>query len=115
MKYHLEEAVVCIVGLGYVGLPLAEAFSKSLKVMGFDTDTEKVNQLRDRQSAISGRQSEYRTDSSGLTRPETHLTFTTNPKDISKADFIIICVPTPVTKSKEPDLAHFHFRQVAAT
>ncbi len=52
MKCDLEGTVVCIVGLGYVGLPLAEAFSQSLKVIGFDTDTKKVTQLRNRQSAV---------------------------------------------------------------
>ena len=40
-----EQAVICIIGLGYVGLPLAQAFSKSLKVIGFDTDTQKVDHL----------------------------------------------------------------------
>lgn len=53
MKYNLDEAVVCIVGLGYVGLPLAEAFSRSLKVIGFDTDTKKVHQLNRNASPLS--------------------------------------------------------------
>ncbi len=79
--------LVCVVGLGYVGLPLAQAFSKSLKVIGFDTDSQKVNHLN--QQTIS-----------------TDLTFTTNPREIAKADFIIIAVPTPVTRSKEPDLSY---------
>lgn len=99
MKHNLDEAVVCIIGLGYVGLPLAEAFSKSLKVIGLDTDTRKVNQLR-------GQQLESPTDSTSLTRLSTRLTLTTNPKEITKADFFIICVPTPVTRSKDPDLSH---------
>ncbi len=99
MKHNLDEAVVCIVGLGYIGLPLAEAFSKSLKVIGFDTDTKKVNQLR-------GRQVEYPNDSTSLTQLSALLTFTTNPEEITKADFVIICVPTPVTRSKKPDLSH---------
>jgi len=86
MRNDLKSAVVCIVGLGYVGLPLAKAFSKSLKVIGFDTDDQKIKQLSQRGSAT--------------------LTFTTDSKQIGKADFIIITVPTPVTKSKEPDLSH---------
>jgi len=86
MRYDLKSAVVCIVGLGYVGLPLAEAFSKSLKVIGFDTNDQKINQLSQHDSAT--------------------LTFTTDPKQIGKADFIIITVPTPVTKSKEPNLSY---------
>jgi len=82
----LEDAIVCIIGLGYVGLPLAEAFSKSLKVIGFDIDKSKVDHLS--QQTISPK-----------------LSFTANPREIAKADFIIICVPTPVTRSKEPDLS----------
>jgi len=86
MRRDLEQAVVCVIGLGYVGLPLAQAFARSLKVIGFDTDHQKINQL------------------SPVNQP--NLNFTADPREISKADFIIICVPTPVTKSKEPDLSH---------
>jgi len=77
---------VCVVGLGYVGWPLAKAFSKHLKVIGFDTNTTIIERLR---------------------REATHanMVFTDNPRDISTADFIIIAVPTPVTKSKDPDLS----------
>ena len=80
MKHRLGEAVVCIVGLGCVGLPLAEAFSKSLKVLGFDADTKKANQLRNRQlGSLSG--------SITLRRLATHLTFTTNPQEMTKEDY----------------------------
>jgi UDP-N-acetyl-D-galactosamine dehydrogenase len=87
-KLKLNQAVVCIVGLGYVGLPLAQAFSKSLKVIGFDIDTPKVAQLNQANSPAN---------------PD--LCFTDNPGEINRADFIIICVPTPVTKSRQPDLS----------
>ncbi|MFQ6121920.1 MAG: nucleotide sugar dehydrogenase [Dehalococcoidales bacterium] len=86
MRYDLKSAVVCVIGLGYVGLPLAEAFSKKLKVIGFDTDEQKIDQLSQRNSAA--------------------LTFTSDLKQIGKADFIVITVPTPVTKSNKPDLSH---------
>lgn len=86
MRYDPKSAVVCIIGLGYVGLPLAEAFFKSFKVIGFDTDDQKIKQLSQQNSDA--------------------LTFTTDPKQIGKADFIIITVPTPITKSKEPDLSY---------
>ena len=46
MKYEVDNAIVCLVGLGYVGLPLAEAFAKSLNVIGFDTDFQKVQLLK---------------------------------------------------------------------
>jgi len=80
-----------------------------VRVIGFDTDAQKVNQLISHRSAVSTQQSALSSQQSGLLtnnyRPATNLTFTTNPKEIRKADFIIICVPTPVTKSKEPDLS----------
>ena len=82
-----NKAIVCIIGLGYVGLLLAEAFSKSLKVIGFDIDNEKVEKL-------------------DQDNDNQNLILTDKAEEISKADFIIICVPTPVTKSKEPDLSH---------
>lgn len=45
MKFNLDEAIVCIVGLGYVGSPLAAAFAKSLRVIGFDVDGDKIRKL----------------------------------------------------------------------
>ena len=93
MKHDFNGAVVCVVGVGYVGTPLAQAFSRSLKVIGFDIDATKVSRLN-QESA-----------SRGNSAPKHDLIFTTEPKEIGKADFIIICVPTPVTPSKEPDLS----------
>jgi len=52
MKHNLENTVVCIVGLGYVGLPLARAFVKVLRVIGFDTNNEIAEQLNDSESVI---------------------------------------------------------------
>jgi len=89
MKSDLEQAIVCVVGLGYVGLTLARAFSKKLKVIGFDNDLSRVSELNRRD----------------LTN-QTNLRFTADPEEINKADFVIICVPTPVTKSKEPELSY---------
>ncbi len=87
MKRDLEEVVVCIMGLGYIGLPLAKAFAKSLKVIGFDINGDKIAKLNRSNNNPS-------------------LAFTDDPREISRADFIIICVPTPVTQSKEPDLTY---------
>lgn len=81
----LNKAIVCVIGLGYVGLPLAQAFSKSLKVIGYDVDRDKLKKLNENNGCPN-------------------LTVTDSSKEIRQADFIIICVPTPVTKSKEPDL-----------
>jgi UDP-N-acetyl-D-galactosamine dehydrogenase len=82
-----DEPVVCIVGLGYVGAPLLEAFAKHFRVIGFDVDNKVVARLRRK------------------TRSQ-NLVITRDPKEIGRADFIIIAVPTPVTRSKEPDLSH---------
>ena len=94
-KLKSNKSIVCIIGLGYVGLPLAQAFSKSLKVIGLDIDKDKISSLNELNKSSRG------TDSA----VSTNLTFTSDPKCIGKADFIIIAVPTPVTKSKEPDLS----------
>jgi UDPglucose 6-dehydrogenase/UDP-N-acetyl-D-galactosamine dehydrogenase len=85
----MKSKTVCVVGLGYVGLPLAEAFSKHLKVIGFDIDEEKIRNLHDENN-----------------NEEQNIEFTTDPSKINQADFVLICVPTPVTKSKEPDLSY---------
>ena len=89
-----RSAVVCIVGVGYVGLPLAEAFSKHLKVIGYDISEKKVGEL------------DHKNDNN-------NLVFTSDPTYIKKADFILIAVPTPVTESKEPDL--FYVRSSVET
>ena len=81
----MKDKTVCIVGLGYVGLPLAEAFSKHLKTIGFDRDDKKIGYLNNSNKA--------------------NIEFTADPSMIKQANFIIICVPTPITKSKEPDLS----------
>jgi UDPglucose 6-dehydrogenase/UDP-N-acetyl-D-galactosamine dehydrogenase len=87
---RLRDKTVCIVGLGYVGLPLAKAFSKHLKTIGFDIDKEKIRNLGNNNN----------------NEDNIEFTFTSDPAQIKQADFVLICVPTPVTKSKEPDLSY---------
>ncbi|NQE05581.1 UDP-N-acetyl-D-mannosamine dehydrogenase [ANME-1 cluster archaeon GoMg1] len=81
----MKDKTVCIVGLGYVGLPLAEAFSKHLKVIGFDIDDDKIGDLNN--------------NNNNNNNNNDNLEFTTDPSKIKQADFVIIAVPTPVTKS----------------
>nr|QNO57279.1 UDP-N-acetyl-D-mannosamine dehydrogenase [Methanosarcinales archaeon ANME-1 ERB7] len=83
----MKNKTVCIVGLGYVGLPLAEAFSRHLKVIGYDIDDKKIRELN-------------------AENDKENIEFTSDPSKIKQADFVLICVPTPVTKSKEPDLKY---------
>lgn len=87
MQYKLTGAKVCIVGLGYVGLPLAEAFSHYFKVIGFDINPIRVKELN-------------------IKYNNENLIIVNDPKQMKQCDFIIITVPTPVTKSKEPDLSY---------
>jgi UDPglucose 6-dehydrogenase/UDP-N-acetyl-D-galactosamine dehydrogenase len=86
-KIKRGEKVVCIVGLGYVGLPLAKAFSRHLKVIGYDIDEKKIEKLSNEND-------------------EQNIEFTADPSKIKDADLVLICVPTPVTRSKEPDLSY---------
>jgi UDP-N-acetyl-D-galactosamine dehydrogenase len=89
VQAELGQPTVCVVGLGYVGLPLAEAFSRHFKVIGFDTNSNRVGELK-------------------LNNNNQNLIITGNPQQIKEADFIIIAVPTPVTKSKKPDLSYIN-------
>ena len=89
MDNDLGGKVVCVAGLGYVGLPLVQAFARSLKVIAFDVDSKRVAQLNRVQTAEQSR-----------------IRYTDSPEEIGEADFIMICVPTPVTRSKEPDLSY---------
>lgn len=85
-----------MIGLGYVGLPLALAFSKELPTIGFDIDTERVSELavgNDRNNEIS--ESEI---------SESDLELTVDPSCIADTDFIVVTVPTPVTDDHRPDL-----------
>lgn len=89
--------VVCIVGLGYVGLPLAVEFAKKgVRVVGFDVDDKKVKELRKGRDIMG----EY--GKGDIKSPS--ITYTSNAADIGKANFMIISVPTPVTKKNKPDM-----------
>lgn len=88
--------VIGVVGLGYVGMPLAAALAETYKVIGFDISARRIDELK------SGK------DHTGETTPEElanpNLSFTADVKDLATASFIIIAVPTPVTESLQPDV-----------
>ena len=89
-----------IIGLGYVGLPLAMAFSKKFEVIGFDIDKQRVNKLN-LFDDITNQASEK-----GLKEVlKKNLTLTSDPKLVSDCKVYIVTVPTPVTKEKTPDLS----------
>ena len=91
------DACVSVLGLGYVGLPIALAFAKKVKVVGFDIDEERVEMMRqgiDPSGEISAEEFE-----------ECDIEFTSDPGGLSTASFHIVAVPTPINPSQQPDLA----------
>ncbi|HLB43395.1 MAG TPA: nucleotide sugar dehydrogenase [Gammaproteobacteria bacterium] len=88
---------ISVTGLGYVGLPLAIAFSKSFNVIGYDHNKLRIEQLQ-QGIDITG-EIESISD-----LHNSQISFTTNPEDLKKTQFHIIAVPTPVNRAKQPDL-----------
>jgi len=89
---------VAVVGLGYVGLPLAVAFGRSRPTIGFDLSAEKVDNYRnycDPTGEVSGDE----------LRAAGQLRVTTDPADLATADCIVVAVPTPVDQARRPDLS----------
>src|SRR5216683_2137464 len=102
-RIKMRIARVAVVGLGYVGLPLAETFARGgYPVVGFDIDAEKVKKLNTGQSYIGHISSGRIAELIGTGRFEA----TADPRCFEEADAIIICVPTPLTEAREPDLSY---------
>ena len=100
-KIEDKEALIGIVGLGYVGLPLMIRFAEvGFKVLGFDIDKEKVKILNNGESFIKHIPSDKIKQA-----VDYGFKATTNYADAKKVDAIIICVPTPLTKNREPDMS----------
>ena len=89
---------IAIVGLGYVGLPLAVEFSKYYNVTGYDINTKRINELK------SGFDGTSEVKAKNLKNSK-NLYFTSNSNDLIHANIFIITVPTPVFKNKQPDLS----------
>jgi UDP-N-acetyl-D-glucosamine/UDP-N-acetyl-D-galactosamine dehydrogenase len=93
-----QTSVVGVVGLGYVGLPLAVEFGKKIKTIGFDLSAEKIAHYKNF------------TDPTGEVSPDdlraaAKLAVTTDPAELAVADVIVIAVPTPVNEARLPDFA----------
>jgi UDP-N-acetyl-D-glucosamine/UDP-N-acetyl-D-galactosamine dehydrogenase len=88
---------IAIVGLGYVGLPLATAFSKVLQTIGFDINRDRISELQ------NGSDRNGEIDPANLRAPSLELT--SEPSELRRASLIIVAVPTPVDKAKSPDLS----------
>src|SRR5436305_865072 len=102
-RIHDRQAVIGIIGLGYVGLPLAHAFSSNgFAVLGFDIDPAKIARLQRGKSYIG----HIGDDLIGQMR-EQHFEATDCLNRLDEPDAILICVPTPLTDAREPDLTYF--------
>lgn len=88
---------LCVIGLGYVGLPLAVEFGKQIATIGFDINQSRIDALR------QGIDSTLELDADEL-REATHLSYTTAEAEIKNCDVYIVTVPTPINESKQPDL-----------
>lgn len=91
-----KQAKVAVVGLGYVGLPLAAAFGQRVDVIGFDISSEKIAQLR------AGRDATGELSQADLAA--TRIDYTDDPARLAEASFLIVTVPTPIDDHKKPDL-----------
>ena len=98
--FESKKYKICVIGLGYVGLPLAIEFSKKFEVVGFDLSSKRVNELKNF------------FDSTGEIEPKTlkdnqeNISFFTNLSEIHDCNIFIITVPTPVDEFNEPDMKY---------
>ncbi|MDC1242315.1 nucleotide sugar dehydrogenase [Gammaproteobacteria bacterium] len=97
---NLENYKIAIIGLGYVGLPLALEFAKKFKVVGLDLSKKRVLDLN------NGIDSTKEVDKSDFEESISNISFTYDNSDISKCDIYIVTVPTPVDDSNRPDMTY---------
>lgn len=93
----LSDKTIAVIGLGYVGLPLAVEFGKKRPVVGFDLREERVAELR------AGLDHTREMDPQELAEAR-HLSFTSNIEDLRACDAFIVAVPTPIDRAKRPDI-----------
>ena len=89
---------ICLIGLGYVGLPLAVAFAEKFQVVGFDISASRIQELED------GHDKTLEIGDELLTSIKSNITYTSNTRDIEDCNIYIITVPTPIDKTNRPDL-----------
>lgn len=92
----MSKRSISVIGLGYVGLPVAVAFGETSKVIGFDINEKRISEL------IDGVDRTGEVSSAELSASDVH--FTSDLNELAKADFHIVAVPTPIDASKKPDL-----------
>ena len=87
---------IAVLGLGYVGLPLAVEFSKFHEVVGFDLNQNRINELKNSVDSSGECSKTYLIESDDLN-------YTSDSEELTTVNFYIICVPTPVDKNKNPE------------
>ena len=93
----ISDLKIAIIGLGYVGLPLAVEFGKKVPVVGFDIHQKRIDELK------SGQDHTLEVSPEELAQ-STHLTYSANLEDLKSCNFYIVTVPTPIDEFKQPDL-----------
>ena len=93
----MKSKIIALIGLGYVGLPLAVEFGKKRKVIGFDINQSRVNDLKNSIDTTLETTLQELKDA-------IHLSYTTNLEDVKDCEIYIVTVPTPIDKHKRPDL-----------
>ena len=92
-----KQSKLAVVGLGYVGLPLAVEFGKKIQTIGFDVKEKRVEELN------QGIDVTNETTSKDL-KSSTYIEFSSNPEKLKEAGFVIVAVPSPINKNKQPNL-----------
>lgn len=93
-----EEIIIGVIGLGYVGLPLAVEFGKGIETIGFDINEGRIKELE------NGHDRTMEVESEDLAKA-TMLQYTSDINDLKKCNYYIVTVPTPIDKNKRPDLS----------
>jgi len=102
-KINALDVRVGVIGLGYVGLPLAVGFAKAgVQVTGFDLDEQKVRSIQDGASHIE----DVASEELAAMRAAGNLCATTDFSELERCDVINVCVPTPLTKTRDPDVSY---------
>ena len=91
---------ICVIGLGYVGLPLILNISKRYECFGFDINKKRIERLKNKIDTNK--------EFSLIDFKNKKINFTNNLEDIKKCNFYILCVPTPIYRNKSPDLRNLN-------
>ncbi|MGB0511009.1 MAG: nucleotide sugar dehydrogenase, partial [Flavobacteriales bacterium] len=91
-----KDATLAVIGLGYVGLPIALAFARHIRVIGFDIHAGRVEQMK---QGIDPSEELEKEAFDGC-----DITFTADPADLKAAQFFVVAVPTPINATNQPDL-----------